>query len=151
MQYEGMAMFASKSLVTGAALVVSLMTMGILLLAQPVLAQDDEQEGSSAAIEEVRVEAPVVARKVTARGPSGYTTELIQLRRQVSYADLDLTDEEDVREFEKRIEMTAKEACQALKELFPKGQKNAGDVYRCTKYAIANSERELESVVAAAN
>lgn len=144
-------MFANKSLVTGAATAVSLLAMGLLLLAQPVLSQEDEEEHSTAAIEEVRVEAPVVTRKVTARGPSGYTTEVIQLRRHVSYADLDLTNEKDVEEFEKRIEMTAKEACKALKELFPKGQKDAGDVYRCTKYAIANSEKELESLVATAN
>lgn len=144
-------MFANKSLMTGAATAVSLLAMGLLLLAQPVLSQEDEEEHSTAAIEEVRVEAPVVTRKVTARGPSGHTTEVIQLRRHVSYADLDLTNEKDVEEFEKRIEMTAKEACKALKELFPKGQKDAGDVYRCTKYAIANSEKELESLVATAN
>ena len=47
--------------------------------------------------------------------------------------------------------MTAKEACESLKELFRKGQKNAGDVYRCTKHAIEISEKEFESLVATAN
>ena len=143
-------MFENKSLVVGAAFVFPL-AMGLLLCAEPVLAQEDDESDSVAAIEEVRVEAPVVTRKVTARGPMGYTTEVIQLRRQVSYADLDLSDERDIEEFEKRIEMTAKEACESLKELFRKGQKNAGDVYRCTKHAIEISEKEFESLVATAN
>jgi len=144
-------MFGNKSLVTGATVTVFILAMGYLLLANPVLAQDDDEGKSAAAIEEVRVEAPVVTRKVTARGMAGYTTEVIQLRRRVSYADLDLTDEMDVEEFEKRLEMAAREACETLKELFPRGQKNAGDVYRCTRHAIENSEKEFESLVAAAN
>ena len=143
-------MFRPKTIVTGVAFVFFL-AMGVLFRTSPVLAQDDDEAEFRAAIEEVSVEAPAVTREVTARGPSGYTTEVIQLRRQVSYADLDLTDENDLEEFDRRIEMTAREACEALKELFPKGQKNAVDVYRCTKHAIENSEEAFESVVAAAN
>ena len=143
-------MFRPKTIVTGVAFVFFL-AMSVLFRTSPVLAQDDDEAEFRAAIEEVSVEAPVVTRKVTARGPSGYTTEVIQLRRQVSYADLDLTDENDLEEFDRRIEMTAREACEALKELFPKGQKNAVDVYRCTKQALENSEDAFESVVAAAN
>jgi UrcA family protein len=144
-----MAMLRNRSLVIGAAFAF-LLTFG-LLRADPVLAQDDDEEKDGARIEEIRVEAPVINRKVTARGPNGYTTEVIQLQRQVMYADLDLTKESDVEELEKRIEMSAREACEALKVLFPKGQKNAGDVYRCTKHAIEHSEQDFESVVAIAN
>lgn len=143
-------MFRQKTIVTGVAFVF-ILAVGVLFRAGPVLAEDEGEEEFGAAIEEVRVEAPVVTRKVTARGPSGYTTEVIQLRRQVSYADLDLTDEGDLEEFDRRIETTAKEACEALKLLFPKGQKNAVDVYRCTRHAIENTEEAFESVVAAAN
>jgi UrcA family protein len=145
-----MIMYRQKTVATGVAFVFFL-AMGVMFRVDPVLADEEDEEEFAAAIEEVRVEAPVITRKVTARGPSGYTTEVIQLRRQVSYADLDLTDERDVEEFEKRIEMSAREACKALKELFPKGQKNAVDVYRCTKHAIENSEESFESVVAIAN
>jgi UrcA family protein len=144
-----MAMLRNKSLVIGAAFAF-LLTMG-LLCTDPVLAQDSDEVKDEAGIEEIRVEAPAVNRKVTARGPNGYTTEVIQLHRQVIYADLDLTKGSDIEELEKRLEMSAKEACEALKQLFPKGQKNAGDVYRCTRHAIEHSEKEFDSVVATAN
>lgn len=105
---ETMAMFKNRSFVFSAAFAV-LVATGVLLHATPVVARETE-----AAVEEVIVEAPVVRRQVSARGPTGYTTEMIQLKRQVSYADLELTQESDGKELEKRIEMTAKAACEAL-------------------------------------
>ena len=131
--------------------VAFLLAMGLLFHTAPVLAQDYDEEQTGAAIEEIAVEAPTIGRKVTARGTSGYTTEVVQLKRRVYYADLDLTKDSDILELEKRIEMTAREACEALEEMFPRGQKDAGDVYRCTKQAIENTEEDFENIVAAAN
>jgi len=119
---------------------------GVLLHAIPVVAQETE-----AALEEVFVEAPVVRRQVSARGPTGYTTEMIQLKRQFSYADLDLTKESDVKELEKRIEMTARAACEALDDMLDHDRQDATAVYRCTKQSIKQTQEELEALVAAAN
>jgi UrcA family protein len=114
-------------------------------------AQDTGEKKAGEAIEEVIVEAPVVRRKVAATSPTGYTTEMIQLRRQVTFADLDLTDETDVKMLQERIETTAKEACQALDDMLDREKQDPTDVFRCTKQAIKDAEKELEAVVAAAN
>lgn len=143
-------MFRDKSLIFGIAVAI-LPATGLLLATDSVLAQQTDEKVVGAAVEEVVVEAPVVQRKITARGSSGYTTEVVQLRKKVSYADLDLARESDAQELHKRIEMTAKEACEALKATFRRGEKDAGDVYRCTMLAIKNTEKEFESVIAAAN
>lgn len=143
-------MFRDKSLIFGIAVAI-LPATGLLLATDSVLAQQTDEKVVGAAVEEVVVEAPVVQRKITARGSSGYTTEVVQLRKKVSYADLDLARESDAQELHKRIEMTAKEACEALKATFRRGEKDAADVYRCTMLAIKNTEKEFESVIAAAN
>ena len=143
-------MFKSKSLVSGVSFAL-LAAMGLVLCANVVFAQEAAPKKAGAAIEEVVVEAPVVRRKVSATSPTGYTTETIQLKRQVSYADLDLTQESDVREFEERIETTAREACEALDDMLDRDKQDRTDVFRCTKLAIKDAREELEAVVAAAN
>ena len=143
-------MFENRNLIFGIAAAV-LPVSAVMLPMNSVHAQQADGQEAGAAIQEVVVEAPVLQRKVTARGPNGYTTEVVQLERHVSYADLDLSEEGDVQEFHKRIEMSAREACEALGATFRKGQKDAGDVYRCTRQAIENIEDEFESLVAAAN
>jgi UrcA family protein len=76
---------------------------------------------------------------------------MIQLRRQVTFADLDLTDDSDVKELEGRIETTAQEACEALDDMLDRDKQDPTDVFRCTKQAIKNARKELEAAVAAAN
>jgi len=105
---------------------------------------------ANSAIEEVVVEAPVVRRKVAATSPTGYATEMIQLGREVTFADLDLTEQSDVKKLEERIETTAKEACQALDDMLDRDKQDPTDVFRCTKQAIKNAKEEFEAVVAAA-
>lgn len=124
---------------------------GFFVWTTAAVAQETGKAEASSAIEEVVVEAPVVRRKVAATSPTGYTTEMIHLKRQVTYADLDLTDASDVRELEERIETTAKEACQALDEMLDRDKQDPTDVFRCTKQAIKDAKKDLEAVLAAAN
>jgi UrcA family protein len=142
-------MFTSKSTIFSVSFAL-LMAAGLLLRADAVLAQDTARAEAGTAIEEVIVEAPVVRRKVAASSPTGYTTEMIQLRRQVSFDDLDLTQDSDVKKLEERIEITAKEACQALDDMLDRDQQDATAVFRCTKQAIKDTREEFEAVVAAA-
>ena len=130
---------------------VLLVSTGLLLGTGAAAAQDTGEKKAGEAIEEVIVEAPVVRRKVAATSPTGYTTEMIQLRRQVTFSDLDLTDETDVKMLQERIETTAKEACQALDDMLDRDKQDPTDVFRCTKQAIKDAEKEVEAVVAAAN
>ena len=143
-------MFKSKSLVSGVSFALLAVT-GLVLRADVVFAQEAAQKRAVAAMEEVVVEAPVVRRKVSATSPTGCTTETIQLKRQVSYADLDLKQESGVREFEERIKTTAREACEALDDMLDRDKQDRKDVSRCTKQAIKDARGELEAVVAAAN
>ena len=133
-------MFRSKSLVSGVSFVL-LAATGLVFRADVAFAQEAAQKKAGAAMEEVIVEAPVVRRKVSATSPTGYTAETIQLKRQVSYADLDLTKESDVKTFEERIETTAREACEALDDMLDRGQQNSTDVFRCTKQAMLHIEQ----------
>ena len=140
--------FKSRVLSVSSALLVA---TGLLTWTGAAAAQETGEKEVSGAIEEVVVEAPVVSRKVAATSPTGYTTEMIQLRRQVTFADLDLTDESDVEVLEERIETTAREACQALDDMLDRDKQDQTDVFRCTKQAIKGAKKEFEAVVAAAN
>ena len=143
-------MYKIKAGVSGVSSVF-IVAAGLQLWTGAAPAQETADMKASKAIEEVIVEAPVVRRKVAATSPTGYTTEMIQLKREVSYADLDLTDESDVRVFEERIETTAREACRALDDMLDRDKQDPTDVFRCTKQAIKDARKDLEAVVAAAN
>ena len=140
--------FKSRVLSVSSALLVA---TGLLTWTGAAAAQETGEKEVSGAIEEVVVEAPVVSRKVAATSPTGYTTEMIQLRRQVTFADLDLTDESDVKVLEERIETTAREACQALDDMLDRDKQDQTDVFRSTKQAVKGAKEEFEAVVAAAN
>jgi UrcA family protein len=140
--------FKSRVLSVSSALLVA---TGLLTWTGAAAAQETGEKEVSGAIEEVVVEAPVVSRKVAATSPTGYTTEMIQLRRQVTFADLDLTDESDVKVLEERIETTAREACQALDDMLDRDKQDQTDVFRCTRQAVKGAKEEFEAVVAAAN
>ena len=129
--------FKSRVLSVSSALLVA---TGLLTWTGAAAAQETGEKEVSGAIEEVVVEAPVVSRKVAATSPTGYTTEMIQLRRQVTFADLDLTDESDVKVLEERIETTAREACQALDDMLDREKQDQTDVFRCTKQAIKDAK-----------
>ena len=85
------------------------------------------------------------------RPPTGYRTEMVSMRQVVTYADLDLMFHEDVKELERRIAASAREACETLEKAFPLGQKDTADIRRCEQRAIEDAEDDLQAVVAAAN
>jgi len=124
----------------------ALVAIGFVLKTDPVIAQQVDEE-----IEEVVViEAPIVRRHAERTAASGMRTEIIELRRRVSYADLDLSKHADVIELEKRIETTAKEACEKLDEMFPIPPSDIADIRRCTRKAIEGTEEEVQAAIAAA-
>ncbi len=98
----------------------------------------------------IAVEAPIERQQVGTRDSTGMTTELIVLKRQVSFADLDLKKHEDVVELENRIETIAKEACDKLDELYPLPSAGLAERRRCTMRAIESAEASMEAAIAAA-
>ena len=98
-------------------------------------------------VEEIIVEAPIM-RRVVGRTAPGAKIEVIELRRRVSYADLDLTKYADVNELKARIETAAQDSCEKLDEMYPL-MKPAGrqEIRRCTSEAIERSEEELQAAI----
>lgn len=123
---------------------------GLAISSDSANAQQASDESAAKVIEEVvAVEAPI--KRERAR-PGGMTVEVIELKRQVSFADLDLSKHSDVAELEERIETTAKDSCEKLEEMYPlsRNPSRAANIRRCTKDAIAGSAEELQAAVAAA-
>ena len=90
-------------------------------------------------------------RRMVGRTAAGARVEIIELRRRVSYANLDLTKHADVTELKARIETVAKESCEKLDEMFPFIEPTGRDeIRRCTKRAINGTEAELQATIAAA-
>ena len=96
---------------------------------------------------EVKIEA---ARSVQRVGTSttGAPIELVQLTRRVSYADLDLTTHRGKLDLERRINDTAKAACQQLDTLYPVGTTEQG--MTCVKNAADGAMVQAQASIAAA-
>ncbi|NIM21450.1 MAG: UrcA family protein, partial [Candidatus Latescibacteria bacterium] len=91
------------------ATLTALIAAGIVIDTIPANAQQASEEQTKEVIDEIiEVEAPIER-----------STETIALKRQVSFADLDLSKHSDVIELEKRVEIVAKEACEKLEEMYP--------------------------------
>jgi len=92
-------------------------------------------------VEEIRVVAP---RNVTReRLPFGQG-EQVSLSYKVSHADLDLRQNADVRELEKRIETVANEICARLEEMFARGDPSQEE---CAERAIEKAMADARAVV----
>ncbi len=129
----------------------ALVLAGFVINADPAIAQQVNDDQTREVIEEiVKLEALIERRQVGHRSALGTWTEIIELRRQVSFADLDLSKVADVTELERRIEDTAKESCEQLAEMYPIPRSNSIDIRLCTKKAIESTSDELETVIAAA-
>ena len=128
------------------AALLALAATGLVTKTEPAMAQQAAEQ-----IEEIIVQAPFVRREVGKSGTSGAKIEVVELRRRVSYADLDLSMEADVTELETRIETIAKEACDQLSEMFPLSKMDRVEKGRCIKGAIADTEVQVEAAIAAAN
>ncbi|WP_405240065.1 UrcA family protein [Lentisalinibacter orientalis] len=112
----------------------------------PAHAQGDETE----VIEEiVVVRAPIERRTVEPAGPGQPKTEVIELSRQVSFADLDLTRHKDVEQLRGRIQETAERACERLNQMFPVTRDGVQGTARCVKRAVADAEKQLETAIEA--
>ena len=95
-------------------------------------------------IEEIRVEGP---RRVTRESLPFGQGEQVSLSYNVSFADLDLRQNSDVREFEKRIETAADEICTQLEELFPLGSPSKRDCARsATDKAMADARTVIDAL-----
>ena len=143
-------MLASRYVETGV-LITFLLLIGFCTRIDSALAQAVEESQAGTVIDEVVVRAPM-DREIVTRRAVGSRGEIIELRRSVSFADLDLSKSEDVLELEQRIELAARMSCEELEEMFPFEQDDdAANIRRCTREAIKGTEDELRNVVAAAN
>lgn len=97
-----------------AAMAATLLTPGAPALAQGASASQTPTAGA------VTVVAPrVVRREVAGSGKLDAPIEVLQLQRTVNFADLDLTTQSGVDEFEKRILYASLAACEELEAEYP--------------------------------
>jgi UrcA family protein len=143
-------MLANRSLET-AALLTFLLAIGFCARIDPALTQTLTDDDAVVVIEEVVVVASLESRLPESRPATGYRTETVAMKQIVTYADLDLMFHDDVMELRRRIETSARDACEALEKAFPLGQKDTADIHRCTQRAIEGAEDDLQVAVAAAN
>jgi len=113
----------------------------------PAHAQGEEAD----VIEEiVVVRAPIERRTVEPAAPGRPKTEVIELSRQVSFADLDLSRHKDVEQLRGRIQETAERTCERLNQMFPVTREGVQGTARCVKRAVAHAEKQLEAAIEAA-
>lgn len=124
---------------------ITLLASGLGLTAATANAQQ-----STESLEEIVIlEAPVEVRYPDANRSVGSPREAVELRRRVSYADLDLTRSADVNELEDRIDVTAEETCERLAEMFSPYM-DSGETRTCVRRAVAGASDQLENAIAMA-
>jgi len=101
--------------------------------------------------EEIVVRAPIERSEARIPIGSSVITQTVNLNQNVSFADLDLTDNADVNKLETRIDAIAKESCQELSDMFPLDRSDMIEMNRCMKNAIASANEQKEMAIAAAN
>ncbi len=121
----------------------------LLSLTWPIDGTVTAQQVAGEMEEVVVIEAPIV-RKWTERGRYGGKVEVIELRRRVSYADLDLAKHADVTTLETRIEDTAKESCETLSDMFPLDPMDKTELRSCTKKAVNGTKEQVKAAIKAA-
>lgn len=114
-------------------------TIGLMGSARLAVAEQTSQK-----LEEVVVTAPIESHRTVGRSyATGASIDIIELRREVGYADLDLSQHKDVMELENRIAAVAKDSCEKLSGMFLEGLRNTSEIQSCTAKAI-RSTREAE-------
>jgi UrcA family protein len=102
--------------------------------------------------ETIVVEAPIVRRTAEGRPlPFGTRSEIVELSRTVSFADLDLSKQADVAELKERIEAVARENCDKLSTMFREADADHRDLRRCEQQAIERAQAKLDTIAAAAD
>ncbi len=119
---------------------------GFALQSGSVVAQEAIEE-----MEEITVEAPIIRRQVGGPAVIGEKTEVMQINRRVSYADLDLSKPADVTELENRIEAAAKESCEKLFDMFLSDPWDRQEVKRCTIRAVNGTDEQVKAAVKSAS
>ena len=105
---------------------------------------------ASELMEVVVVEAPIMVRQV-GQTNIGAKIELIEIKRRVSYADLDLSRHADVIELQSRVETISKESCEKLSAMYPLDSDSANERRRCVKKAINSAEEQVQAAIVAAS
>ena len=126
---------------------LALAATGFVIKTDPAIAQQAAEEIT----EEIVVEAPFVRRQVGRSATTGAEIEVIELRRRVSYADLDLSKDADVTALKARIETTAKESCEKLSDMFPFRPSDRREIQRCTNQTVDGTEEKVQAAIAAAS
>ena len=122
--------------------ILALAATGLVFKTGPAVAQQANE-----VMEEVVVEAPITVRQV-GRTNFGAKIELIELKRRVNYADLDLSKHADVIELETRVETISKESCEKLSAMYPLD--SATERWRCIKKTINSAEEQVQAAIVAA-
>jgi len=109
---------------------------------------------SKSDVPEVKIEAsqPVITAgrsKVT-----GEPIQTVQITRQVSFADLDLSTSAGTKELEKRMNAAAETVCKDIQNLYPEGAFGSGAkgfrVDSCVKSAVDGAMPQMKVAIAAA-
>lgn len=106
------------------------------------VAQQANEEMEEVAVIKAPIERRYEGR--TIRGP----ILVIEFKRRVSYADLDLSERADVTTLETRIETVARESCEELSNMIPFGDRM--ESRRCMKRAIHGTEGQVQAIMKAA-
>jgi len=131
-----------KTFLVSGPMFIALIATGLVMKSGPVVAQQAE------GMEEIVVEAPMESRQVGRSSSTGAKIEEFNLKRRVSYADLDLCMNADVTEVKARIENTAKDLCKELSDKFPLNPSDPAEIGRCTTKAIDGTDEQLKAAIA---
>ncbi len=112
--------------------------------------------GSTALCQEMKQEVKIEAGKIVTikegHSRTGIQTEKVQLSRNVSFKDLDLTTPGGASELEQRIRDSADSVCKQLKDINPtnSAQNEEMDQKTCVSGAVKSAMRQMKQAVASA-
>ena len=124
------------------AIFLAVAATGLVFITGPAVAQQ-----ASEVMEVVVTEAPITVTQV-GQTIFGAKIELTELKRRVSYADLDLSNRADVIELKARVETVSKESCEELSTMYPLD--SVTEKRRCIKKAISSAEEQVQAAIVAA-
>jgi UrcA family protein len=115
---------------------------GLLVIASQAVAQE--------VTEEILVQTPIERTELESSAGTNGTTQLIELNRYVSFADLNLANPTDVDMLDSRIKAIAKDSCQKLSDMFPLERSDMSTMNLCVKRAVASAKKQRQSAIEAA-
>ena len=124
-------------------------TIFLVLVATGLFIGPAVAQQASEVIEEIIVRAPIGQHEFGRSSIAGSKTKITELKRRVSFADLDLSKHADINELDTRIEAAAKESCEKLSDMFPLTWEGPAERRRCAKNAIASAEKQKGLAIAA--